>query len=201
MTPEEVSKVIERIQEWWETVTIRPGVAKGVWVPALATVPLDIALEAIMRYARKQRNNYPPSVDDLLPFCDEIDHERQHAALQAKRDEQDRLAAAAWRKAHLSQDAALPLAQAIEAAAHAQTAASPLKSDRALYAQHMAELTMRHIGPWADTDGKMHPKLTFTDCAAQCFAWAGEYEHDRSTLADDFLSACRQFEAFACEED
>ena len=168
MTSAELYSLTKQIAQWYER-TIPPHLIKDVWQEALAAIPLDVARDALKRYARQQRNSQPPSLDDLLKHCEDIQDERHRAATQARRSEEDRKAMEAWQRAGASQS--LPpashqaqdvIGQVLQHAAHDPYALAHVEMHEAginrpgqeeaaiAFCAHMAEEQPEHFRRWMD---------------------------------------------------
>jgi hypothetical protein len=164
MTRDDVGKVVAKMGAWWERVHITPALAKDVWCPRLAAIPLDVAFEALTQYARKQRGNYPPSLEDLLTHCEEVQDERHRAVVQARRAADDQLAMQAWQKAQTT----------LEAERRLRPVVDPIT--------HVLENAVHD--PWAYGHSLMHEKGVNrpgreADAAAFCEAMAVDHPDDR----------------------
>jgi murein L,D-transpeptidase YcbB/YkuD len=164
MSPADVSIVIQRRNTWWERTALGQALVKDVWVPGLATIPLDVALEAMTRYAKAQKTPYPPSLENLVALCDEVEQDRMRAQAQERRAIADREAMIAWHKA--------------EAAVEAQRKLHPVHDPITAVLETAAK------DPWAHAHVLMHEKGINrpgreADAMAYCEAMAQDYPDDR----------------------
>jgi hypothetical protein len=98
MSPKQVKQLTDRREAWWKA-PLNEGLRESVWEPALADITPDIAVEAMKRFARKQRNGAPPSLEDLLKYAEEIEEEQRRAKTAARRAEEQQKATDAWQRA------------------------------------------------------------------------------------------------------
>jgi hypothetical protein len=164
MNSSEVFQLIQRRNTWWERSAPNQALVKDVWVPGLATIPLDVAFEAMTRYAKAQKTPYPPSLENLVAICDEIEQDRLRAQAQERRAVTDREAMIAWHKA--------------EAAVEAQRKLHPV------YDPITAVLETVAKDPWTHAHVLMHEKGINrpgreADAMAYCEAMAQDYPDDR----------------------
>jgi hypothetical protein len=66
--------------------------------------------------------------------------------------------------------------------------------------KYLAQFSARHLGPWQDEDGVVHPKLSFEEIAALCGSLSATYRH-RPELAHDFAVLSTEYAAMAQPKD
>jgi hypothetical protein len=100
MTPKQVTQLTDRINTWWPQAKISPDLTTHIWTPRFAYLAAEIVVDALKRYASAKQVQYPPSTDELFAICEEIEDERNRAAIQAKRDAEAKIALETWQRSN-----------------------------------------------------------------------------------------------------
>jgi hypothetical protein len=147
------------------------GMAR-LWYESLRHLDADIAHEAATRWAR-QHTLKAPSLDELLEQIDIVRDDQRQARRSGRSD--------------------VRALDVLRDAAETQAANAERSDDDATYGRLMVLLTERSIGPWQDSQGIWHEKLTQEQRGEQCYEWAEQYRTTQPQLAKDLEAAARQY--------
>jgi hypothetical protein len=105
MNAAQVHALTDRINDWWRgKVGITEGLRTNIWQAALVSIPADVGMEAVRRYAEEQHTTYPPSVKDILRWSEDITDERHRAQIRMRQAEDKGIEADAWQKAYAARE-------------------------------------------------------------------------------------------------